>query len=164
MSCASALQNFAARQFTNWAGLPESCSVDEVTRLFRLVSDGSGLAPLGDEKREFRMLIVPGYDHPVRAWSDGPKVLAFDVEYPSFSSDVSVLLQELGEPQAKLDYDWGTTRMERGEWVYPDLGLALFLAPDASRAFHLAVFPRTTMQGYKDNFQLDLGKRLFPKR
>lgn len=164
MSCASALQDFATRVFTRWTGLPESCSLPEVIQQFRLMNDGVGLARLGERKREFRMLIVPEYEHPVRIWSDGPKVLMLDAEYPSFSSEVAVLLNELGEPQAKLDYDWGMIRIEKGEWVYPDRGLALFFADDNSRVFHLAVFPRTTMQNYEENFQLHLGKRRFPKR
>jgi len=165
MSCASALQNFAAREFTNWNGLPESCSLAEVTQQFRLMNEGYGLARLGDTKREFRMLIVEGYEHPVQLWSDGPRVLMLDVKYPSLSSsEVAVLLNALGAPQAKLDYDWGTMRIEKGEWVYSDRGLALFVAPDSSSVFHLAVFPRTTMQDYQDGFQLHLGKRRFPKR
>lgn len=164
MSCASALQNFAAREFANWTGLPESCSLAEVTQQFRLMNEGYGLARLGERKREFRMLIVAGYEHPVRVWTDDSRVLLLDIQYPSFSAEVAVLLKELGEPQAKLDYDWGTMRFEGGEWVYSERGLALFLAPDASRVFHLAVFPRTTMQDYEENFQLHLGKRLIPKR
>jgi hypothetical protein len=128
------------------------------------MNEGYGLARLGARKREFRMLIVPGYEHAVRVWTDDSRVLLLDIQYPSFSTEVAVLLKELGEPHAKLDYDWGTMRFEKSEWVYPDRGLALFLAPDASRVFHLAVFPRTTVQGYEENFQLHLGKRLFPKR
>jgi hypothetical protein len=164
MSCASALQNFAARDFIRWTGLPESCSLAEVTQRFRLMSDGYGLARLGKIKREFRMLVVEGYDHPVRAWSDGPRVLMLDVEYPSLVSGVVDLLNHLAEPQAKSDYEWGTMRIEKGEWVYSDRGLTVFLSSDFSRIFHLAVFPCTTMQGYEENFRLHLGERRFPKR
>ena len=163
MSCATALQIFAAREFASWAGLPE-CSFEEVTQQFPLLSEGVGLARLGRNKRQFRMLVVPGYEHRVRIWTDEAKALMLDVQYPSFPSEVSVLLQQLGEPEAKLDYDWGTMRIEKGEWVYADRGLALFLAPDSSRVFHLAAFSRTTLQGYEANFQLHLGKRLIPKR
>lgn len=164
MSCASALQNFAAREFMSWTGLPDSCSLAEVTQRFRLVSEGYGLTWLGRIKRQFRMLVVEGYDHPVRVWSDGPRVLTLDVEYPSLSSGVADLLNLLGEPQAKFNYDWRTMRIEKGEWVYADRGLTLFLSSDHSRVFHLVVFPRTTMQGYEENFQLDLGERRFPAR
>jgi len=164
MSCASALQNFAAHEFMNWTGLPESCSLVEVTQQFPLVNEGYGLTWLGRTKREFRMLVVAGYDHPVRVWSDGPRVLMLDVGYPSLSSGIADLLNHLGEPETKSDYDWRTMRIEKGEWVYPDRGLALFLSSDNSSIFHLAVFSRTTMQGYEENFQLDLGERRFPAR
>jgi hypothetical protein len=163
MSCTSALNDFAARDFTNWTGLPE-CLLAEVTQQFRLLDDGVGLARLGDIKREFRMLAVPDYDHPIRVWTDDSRVLMLDVEYPSFPIETPALLRQLGEPERKLDYNWGTMRFEKSEWVYPDRGLALLLAPDSSRVFHLAVFRRTTMQGYEENFRLHLGKRLFPKR
>jgi hypothetical protein len=69
MSCASALENFAARDFSKWSGLPQ-CSLAEVTERFRLLNDGYGFARLGRIKREFRMLVVENYDHPVRVWSD----------------------------------------------------------------------------------------------
>ena len=164
MSCISALNNFAARDFIKWTGLPESCSLADVSQQFRLLDDDVGLIRLGDTKREFRIFAVPGYEHPVRIWFEGQKVLMLDVEYTSFLLETPVLLKELGEPEAKLDYDWGTMRLEKSEWIYVDRGLALFLAPDSSRVFHLAAFSRTTEQGYKENFQLHLGKRLFPKR
>ena len=164
MSCASALQNFAARDFTGWTGLPETCSLTEVTERFRLVNDGYGLALIGRFKRQFRMLVMEGYDHPVRVWSDESRVLMLDVEYPSLSPAVADLLNHLGEPEAKFDYHWRTMRIEKGEWVYADRGLTLFLSSDHSRTFQLAVFPRTTMQGYEENFQLDLGERRFPAR
>jgi hypothetical protein len=163
MSCASALQKFAARDFGTWTGLPESCSLAEVTRQFRLVDEDSGLARLGSTKREFRVLDVSGYEHPVQVWSEGSRVLALDVEYPSLLSEVSVLLKQLGDPEAKLDYNWSTMRIEKGEWVYADRGLALFLAPDSSAVFHLIVFPRTTVPEYEENFQLHLGRRRFPR-
>lgn len=163
MSCASALQIFAAREFASWTGMPE-CSLVEVTQQFPLMNEGVGFARLGKNKRQFRMLIVAGYDHPVRIWTDDEKVLMLDVQYPSFPSELAELLKQSGEPEAKLDYDWGTMRLEKSEWIYADRGLALFLAPDASRVFHLAAFSRTTLQGYEENFQLHLGKRLFPKR
>ena len=164
MSCTSALQNFANRDFTRWTGLPESCSLTEVTQQFRLMNEGYGLAALGNIKREFRLLIVEGYDHPIRVWSEGPEVLMLDVEYPNLVSGRADLLNHLGEPQAKLDYDWGTIQIEKGEWVYADRGLTVFVESDNPTIFHLAVFPRTTMPGYEQNFRLHLGERRFPKR
>jgi hypothetical protein len=163
-SCTTALRTFANRQFINWAGLPPSCSLEEVTQHFPLLNDGVGLARLGRKKRQFRMLVVQGYDHPVRIWLDGPRVLMLDVQYPTFSSEVPVVLKELGEPEAKLDYDWGTLPIERGEWVYPNRGLTLFMTSNNLSVLHLAVFLRTTMQTYEENFRLHLGKKPFPRR
>jgi hypothetical protein len=162
MSCASALENFAARDFSRWTGLPESCSLTEVTQRFRLPNDGYGLARLGKIKRDFRMLIVESYDQPVRVWSDGPQVLMLDVEYPNLLSGVADLMKDLGEPQARFDCQWGTTQIAKGEWVYSDRGLALFVSPENSTVFHLAVFPSTTMQSYEESFRLHLGERRFP--
>jgi len=162
MFCSSALENFAAHDFGKWSGLPASCSLAEVTQHFRLVNDGYGFARLGKSKREFRMLVAKNYDQPVRVWSDGPQALLLDVAYPSFSTSVADLLKDLGEPQAKFDCEWSTIRIAKGEWVYSDRGLALFLSPESSKVLHLAVFPSTTLQGYGENFQLHLGERRFP--
>jgi len=110
------------------------------------------------------MLVVEGYDHPCRIWLDGPQVLMLDVQYPTFLPDVTVLLNGLGEPEAKLDYVWGTLPIERGEWVYPNRGLTLFVTPSNLSVLHLAVYLRTTLQTYEENFRLHLGKKPFPKR
>ena len=161
MSCASALENFAARDFGKWTGLP-SCSLAEVTQRFRLVSDGYGFTRLGRTKREFRMLIVENYDQPVRVWSDDARVLMLDVAYPSLSVGVADLVKDLGQPQAKLDCEWSTIQIAQGEWVYADRGLALFLSPESSNVLHLAVFSSATLQDYEESFRLHLGERRFP--
>ena len=163
-SYAAALRTFANREFSGWTGLPPSCSLEEVTQHFPLLNDGVGLARLGRRKRQFRMLVVEGYDHPCRIWLDGPQVLMLDVQYPTFLPDVTVLLNGLGEPEAKLDYVWGTLPIERGEWVYPNRGLTLFVTPSNLSVLHLAVYLRTTLQTYEENFRLHLGKKPFPKR
>ena len=162
MSCVSALENFAARDFGKWTGLPASCSLAEVTQRFRLVNDGYGFARLGRIKREFRMLVVENYDQPVRVWSDDARVLMLDVAYPSLSVGIADLMKDLGEPQAKFDCEWSTIQIAKGEWVYSDRGLVLFLSPESSKVLHLAVFPSTTPQGYEESFRLHLGERRFP--
>ena len=164
VSCADVLRTLADRKFGSWTGLPPSCSLPEVTQHFPLLNDGVGLARLGRTKRQFRMLVVEGYEHPVRIWLDGSQVLMLDVQYPNFSSEGDVAIKELGEPEAKLDYDWGTLPIERGEWVYASRGLTLFNASNNLSVLHLAVYRRTPLQAYEDNFRLHLGKKPFPQR
>lgn len=161
-SCESAIRIFATRDFGRWTGLPASCTLEEVTKHWSLLNDGVGLARLGRTKRQFRMLVVEGYEHPVSVWLDGPRVLMLDVQTPKLSSDVAVVLNELGEPDAKLDYVWGTLPVAEGEWVYPKRGLSLFLAPTRLAIFHIAVFSPTTVDGYAEKYRLHLGKKPFP--
>jgi hypothetical protein len=134
----------------------------EVTQYVPLLNDGVGLARLGRTKRQFRMLVMKAYEHSVRVWLDGPRVLMLDVQTPKFSSDVAVVLNELREPEAKLDYVWGTLPIAEGEWVYAKRGLSLFLAPNGLAVFHLAAFSGTTVDEYVENFRLHLGKKPFP--
>ena len=162
-SCESAVRIFAAREFGKWNGLPASCTLEEVTRHLPLLNEGVGLARLGRTKRQFRMLVAAGYEHPVRVWLDGPEVLMLDVQTPKTSSDVAVVLNELGEPEAKLDYVWGTLPIAEGEWVYPKRGLSLFLAPTRLAIFHLAAFSTATLDEYVENYRLHLGKKPFPR-
>ena len=161
-SCESAIRVFTAREFGKWHGLPASCTLEEVTQHLPLLNDGVGLARIGRTKRQFRMLVVEGYEHNVRVWLDGPRVLMLDVQTPKISSDVAVVLNELGEPEAKLDYVWGTLPIAEGEWVYPKRGLSLFLAPTRLAIFHLAVFSLSTLEVYVENYRLHLGKKPFP--
>lgn len=162
-SCESAIRIFAAREFGKWTGLPASCTLDAVTQHMPLLNEGVGLARLGRTKRQFRMLVAQGYEHPVRVWLDGPRVLMLDVQTPKFSSDVAVVLNELGEPEAKLDYMWGTLPIAEGEWVYSQRGLSLFVAPAGVAIFHLAAFSPATLDGYVENYRLHLGKKPFPR-
>ena len=162
-SCESAIRIFAAREFGNWTGLPASCTLEEVTQYLPLLNEGVGLAGLGRIKMQFRMLVVQGYEHPVRVWLDGPRVLMLDVQTPKLSSDVAVVLNELGEPEAKLDYVWGTLPIAAGEWVYPKRGLSLFVAQTGVAIFHLAAFSPATLDGYVENYRLNLGKKPFPR-
>ena len=161
-SCESAIRIFAARDFANWTGLPETCTLDQVTQHAPLLNEGVGLARLGRTKRQFRMLTVRDYDHAVRVWLDGPRVLMLDAQTPKLTSDVAVVLNELGEPEAKLDYVWGMLPIAAGELVYPKRGLSLFVAPTRLAVFHVAVFSPTTLDGYVENYRLHLGKKPFP--
>src|SRR5882672_7097245 len=106
-SCAASLRIFAGRDFSQWTGLAPSCSLEEVIQSFPLLNEGVGLARLGRKKRQFRMLVVEGFDHPVRVWLDGAQVLLLDVQYPEISPSLPLLLEKLGDPSAKLDYDHG---------------------------------------------------------
>ena len=161
-SCESAIRIFAAREFGNWTGLPATCTLEQVTQHVPLLNEGVGLARLGGTKRQFRMLTMPGFDHAVRVWLDGPGVLMLDVQAPKFTSDVAVVLNELGEPEAKLDYVWGTLPVAAGELVYAKRGLTLFAAPNGLAIFHLAAFSPTTVDRYVENYRLHLGKKPFP--
>ena len=161
-SCESAIRIFAARDYGSWTGLPATCTLDQVTQHVPLLNEGVGLARLGRTKRQFRMLTMRDYDHPVRIWLDGPGVLMLDVQTPKFTSDAAVVLNQLGEPEARLDYVWGTLPIAAGEMVYAKRGLSLFAAPNGLTVFHLAAFSPATLDEYVEKYRLHLGKKPFP--
>lgn len=160
--CQSAIRKFGERDLRGWAGLPEDCSFEQITAVFPLANEGVGISRLGETKKQFHLTLVNGYAHPVRAWIDGSRVLLLDTRLPVLATGLDELEKSLGEPDIKLDYDWGTLKLDGGEWVYASRGLALFVVPSNRNLAHLAVFPATSTEEYLAKYRVHLGKRLKP--
>ena len=164
MDCKATLRILADRDFRRWPGLPAGCSLTDVTSAFPLLNDGVGLTILGEQNADFRMVMVDGYDSPVRVWSNDDLVLMLDIEFPQLSTSLDALLAEIGEPEAKLDSFLSTLRLEQNEWVYPSRGLTLFINPDNDVLLRLAVYSPTTLDVYKKELKMNLQTRRLPKR
>jgi hypothetical protein len=163
-ACKAALRIWADRDFRRWRGLPAGCSLTDVTSVFPLLNDGVGMSILGEQNADFRMVMVDGYDSPVRVWSNDDHVLMLDVEFPQLSTSLDALLAELGEPEARLDSFLSTLRLEQSEWVYPSRGLTLFINPDNDVLLRLAVYSPTTLDAYKKELLMNLRTRRLPRR
>ncbi len=159
------VDQFVQRDFRAWRGLPADGSLEDIRRYFPAADQGIGQATLGQEKRNFLVLPVAGYDGPVRAWfiPDSEEVLLLDGAYPELAPDLAALLASLGEPALKLDSYWGTLAVPQGEWVYPDRGLTLFLSDEGHAVYHLAVFTPVSAADYQENLRLSLRKRRLPR-
>ena len=161
--CRIALQLFAEKQFVNWRGLPQGCSLADVTTMFSLANKGVGSGHLGRSQRqvEFRMLQVKGYKHPVRAWFDSTKLAMLDAEHPGLEQQLSSVLASLGEPEAKLDFYWDIVEIEKGELVYASRGITFFTDPTDNQVLRLLVFPATSFQDYVEKFRLQFRMQEF---
>lgn len=107
--------------------------------------------------------MIEGYDKPVRIWLDGDQVLLIDAEYPELATGgVPALIEAIGPPQAKLDAFLGTFMIPESEWVYAERGLTLYINPENNIPLRLAVYPPTTLDGYRERLRMDLQMRRLP--
>lgn len=159
-----ALRKFAQRDFSNWLGLPNSICLEDVTHQFLLEDDWRGIGRLGLAQREatYVNITIKGFERQVQVWLNGNRIVLMDVEYPTLPSELAVLLNQIGEPEAKLDAYLGVFQLEQSEWVYPSLGLTLFVNPENYIILRLAVFVPSTLDDYLQHLRLNLQTRRFP--
>jgi hypothetical protein len=90
----------------------------------------------------------------VRVWLDGNIVVLIDAEILGRAADLTELTGKLGPPAAKLDSYFGNASMPGGEWVYPQIGLTLFVEPDNRNPLRVALYPATTIEEYRKKFRI----------
>jgi hypothetical protein len=161
-ACEIAQQMIRSLDFQNWKGLPKACDWTQFTGA--LPTDWSELPirPLGSSFRETRQIHfdLAGYMRPSLGFENGEAVL-FEAMGPSLE-DLEGLKRHLGEPAAKLDWDFGTLPLEEAEFVYPERGITLFLNSTLDRALHIALYPVTSLADYEKNLRPQLAKKLRP--
>jgi hypothetical protein len=147
--CQEALQHFSSREFSDWHGLPEGCTITEARKILKL-SDGYGTGHLGQEAKPayFATAELDGYVNVVRAWYRDEKVVLIKGGYPSLTVDLAALLKSYGEPEAKQDYYQGVLEIKAGAWVYPQRGITLFMNVDSTLLAQVAVYPATSLRDY----------------
>jgi hypothetical protein len=157
MTCDAARRAIETRRFVGWRGLPTGCTP---TELFDVPADAPyGYRRLGAREARQRLLDLPGYYRPLVTVRDDVVVL-FDGMNPALDAALPALLEDLGEPAAKQDFDHGTLAIPRGEWIYPERGITLFVDTDARALVHVAVYAPTSLATYLDELRPRLGKRL----
>jgi hypothetical protein len=148
--------------FRGWQGIPEECRPQDLFP--ELPDDPSywGVRPLGEDylPSSFHVLGLPGYYRPTVSVRDGELTL-FDGMNPEF--ELPPVLEELGEPDARLDYQHGTLPVNAGEWVFPGRGITLFLNTTSEVPLHVALYRPTDLDGYASRLRPHLGKRLRPR-
>ena len=158
--CADALHAFAAHHFANWRGLPE-CALTDVSAEWTLLDEQAHPGTLGKRGASWTAASAPGYDESVQIWYDDEHVLLLLVEYPEFE-DWPALLEQVGEPLAKLDSYLSTLLIPGSEWVYPERGLTLYVNPENEALLRLAVYAPTTLERYESELRLSFKMRRLP--
>jgi hypothetical protein len=124
------------------------------------VSDWA-LRPLGDsfERARFRVLELDGFYRPTINVRDGAVVL-FDAAMPQV--DFPALVADLGEPDERHDYTFGTLAVDDGEWIFGERGITVYVNTDPDRVLHVALYAPTTAADYADRLRPHLAKTLRP--
>lgn len=161
--CEDAIQMIQNRDFRNWRGLPSGCN-------WPSAHDERSADPREWWVRKLRGHLdsawtenvdLAGYYQPRFTYHRGDLML-FDGRNPELSCTSAELLEALGEPAAKLDWDAGTLPLPGMEWVWPERGIALYLGGDADHVSHVALFAATTSEEYKKGHLRIDEKKGFP--
>jgi hypothetical protein len=116
---------------------------------------------LGSVATRWHILDTPGYYRPMVSARDGVVVL-FDGMNPELDGGWPPLAQDLGEPEAKLEWIDGSVATPAGEWVYPARGITVFLDTQTSLPRHVAVYAQTSLDEYIESLRPALGKKTHP--
>lgn len=107
------------------------------------------------------ILDLEGYNRPSLYFAKGQMVM-FEARSPELAGELKDLIAHLGEPAAKLDWDFGTLPMPKGEWIYPDRGITLFLNGEQETLFHIAVYASTNLETYLARLRPSFLKKRLP--
>lgn len=148
-SCAAAVDQLLAKDFTHWTGLPATCTLAAL-----------GSFELGDDEAHdvlgrdgiattYRRAKAAAYPEVMKVWLRDGVIVRIAIPLPDLA-DPRALVRTLGEPDGKLDTYFQTTPTihRQGEWVYAKRGLALRLSFDRAVVMELIVFSPTTLDGY----------------
>ena len=163
--CEKAMKSIRDRDFSDWRGLEPTCDWSALTG--PLPTDWQDVPgrPLGSSFRDAKMIMLPlqNYMRPSLSFVAGSPVL-FEAMGPKLTTELATLLAALGEPAARLDWDFGTLPCPESEFVYPDRGITLFLNSDHDRLLHVALYAATDLDEYGKNLRPRLGKTLHPMK
>lgn len=162
LECQKTLRQFASRDFSAWQGLASECRRVDLESLFPSDNDWTGSGMLGTRSYDYFWSPVTGYENPVRVWLNGESVALLEVEAPEITNSRE-LLDELGEPDARLDAYRHTVRVPGGEWVYASRGLTLFVYPPDALIYHLAAYAGTSLEHYEQNLRPSLKVTKLPR-
>jgi hypothetical protein len=154
------LNAFAWPDLSRWRGIPAGCSLSDVRNAFGVPpGDWNATGYVGEAPREVRWLSasVPSFPDSVRVWYCDGLVQVMDTEILGEAADLQRLVARIGPPEVRLDSFFGNAPIPRGEWVYPELGLTLFVEPEMLSPLRVAVYPATTLADYRSRYRIIFG-------
>jgi hypothetical protein len=156
-----ALDRLAREGVESWRGLPTGCAPDELP--ITDLDPSPGMADLGLRKAFFRSGTLNGAEVQVWTTTDEAEVLMIAIAQPRFLPTGPAALEQLGEPEARLDSARGTVPLPGSEWVYAGRGLAVFVDPDGDAIWRVTLFRSSTLAEYEEEFRVDLLERRLPR-
>ena len=163
LTCEQARAAIEARRFTGWSGLPDACTP---SALIGAPSDGWVPQTRGTETVAFdvRHLTLGGYERATVTRDDSGHVVMFDGSRPDLDGGWPALQQDLGAPEAQLDYRYLFVDYAGGEWVYPSRGITVFVNPQDGLMKHIAVYPSTTLDDWTRRLRPTFEAKRSPRR
>ena len=151
--CEIALEQFSEKEFLEWTGLP-NCSPQEILAFFKqdtsTQESPSHWRGKSFAKASFRHFELEGYALGLDLWFRGNQVICLEGEIPQLDNSEE-LLKAFGEPAAKLPYYFDVALYPEHEFVYPQLGIALFLSDNQQEILQIEVFQPQSLAEYKEN-------------
>lgn len=151
--CEIALEQFSDKDFLEWKGLP-NCSPHEVLAYFKQDTSTAESPRHWRGKSfvqaSFRHFELEGYELGLDLWFRGEEVICLEGEVPQLDNSEE-LLQAFGEPAAKLPYYFDVALYPEHDYVYPELGIALFLNESQTEVLQIEVFKPQSLAEYKEN-------------
>lgn len=164
-NCQNAVEQIRQLDFEIWDGLPVDCQLKELINLESIDVREYPIRHLGKKMVEVHsvLLDLPGYYRPTVNLRNG-KVVMFDAMNPVMTGNLETLKAHLGKPALTLDWHYGTLPLEKGEWVFPDKGITLFLNSTFDKVLHIALYHATSSRDYLNKLRPNLKKTLLPRK
>ena len=162
--CRDAWSAIRDHAFHEWAGVPDSCEYADFDDAFPRLHDEYGRGTLGSSKRQarFRRHDAEEYSEPLKVWFRDGEIVLIETPYPAIPDGTADLLDRLGEPAARFDYEVDVVVVSGGSWVYPSRGLAVFLDADGETVNRVSLFHACSLDEYTEQIRQDTGTREFP--
>lgn len=158
------LRAFANRALRSFTGLASPTSLDDVAKVFRLDRSwhGEGLLGSAEHRTAWYSATADGFAHGVRVWAEDDAVVLIDAADLDLAEPLPLLLDALGEPDAKLDSFLGTLEIAGSEYVYAQRGLTLYVNPATAILLRIAAFAPASLAHYQRDLRLNLEMKLLP--
>lgn len=163
-ACQETWNTIAARDYRQWNGLPPECGYSKLDGAFKRLRNEYGQGTLGRSNNPalFRMHIAEAYSQGLKVWFADEHIRLVEIEFPALPYPLHELLQQIGEPETKLDYHLDIMPVPSGAWIYPARGLALYLDAGHANVMRLGLFPPCSIDEYLENVHPDAPIRELP--
>jgi len=161
------LDAFRAGRFSEWHGIEEECSFDEIAGEFGVSRAETFQGYLGESINDawYCSLQEAHIDCSIRSWFDAAQhLILVDMKTEGLGLQARTLLEMFGKPEATLDVWHGLLLYKNGEWVYHSRGISFIVSTSTRKVKHASGFKPMSLADYIENVRLDLRTQRLPMR